>query len=443
MRSSLEKISSCLKAGKLVLAVIFLSPCFLIPMSLSGQQKTFKQDDVWSIFVKQSKRAARDSAAAKPAVLRKPYFSVTPYVGYNPAYGALIGVGSTVGMYLGEPPETPISSANIAINLTTKNQILFNLRTILYAKESRFMLRGDWRYLIFSQSTYGLGTGMKHQKEGGIILNDGGQTYPIQPDEEPIEYNYIRLYESFYFKITDWLYTGLGYNLDHFSKIVDMKLDPDSLAENPTQHYRYCNEHGFDTAKYTMSGISLELLMDSRDNTIRPTKGLFANIAFRPNFTWLGSSKSSWMLNTEFRAYKNVQKERPDHLVGFWCIGQFTQNGKVPYLGLPSIAWDMYNRTGRGYIQGSIRGVNFLYGEVEYRFPISRYTGILSGVLFFNITTASSDDGERKLFEYYDPAGGAGLRVMFNRRTLSNLTIDLGMGRDRKLGVYFNLNETF
>ena len=412
-------------------------------MSLSGQQKTFKQDDVWSIFVKQSKRAARDSAAAKPAVLRKPYFSVTPYVGYNPAYGALIGVGSTVGMYLGEPPETPISSANIAINLTTKSQILFNLRTILYAKESRFMLRGDWRYLIFSQSTYGLGTGMKHQKEGGIILNDGGQTYPIQPDEEPIEYNYIRLYESFYFKITDWLYAGLGYNLDHFSKIVDMKLDPDSLAENPTQHYRYCNEHGFDTAKYTMSGISLELLMDSRDNTIRPTKGLFANIAFRPNFTWLGSSKSSWMLNTEFRAYKNVQKERPDHLVGFWYIGQFTQNGKVPYLGLPSIAWDMYNRTGRGYIQGSIRGVNFLYGEVEYRFPISRYTGILSGVLFFNITTASSDDGERKLFEYYDPAGGAGLRVMFNRRTLSNLTIDLGMGRDRKLGVYFNLNETF
>ena len=412
-------------------------------MSLSAQQKTFHQDDVWSIFVKESKREARDSAAAKPVVLRKPYFSVTPYVGYNPAYGALIGVGSTVGMYLGKPSNTPISSASVAINLTTKSQILFNLRTILYAKESRFMLRGDWRYLIFSQSTYGLGTGMKHQKEGGIILNDGGQTYPIQPDEEPIEYNYIRLYESFYFKITDWLYAGLGYNLDHFSKIVDTKLDPDSLAENPTQHYRYCNEHGFDTAKYTMSGISLELLMDSRDNTIRPTKGLFANIAFRPNFTWLGSSKSSWMLNTEFRAYKNVQKERPDHLVGFWYIGQFTQNGRVPYLGLPSIAWDMYNRTGRGYIQGSIRGVNFLYGEVEYRFPISRYTGILSGVLFFNITTASSDDGERKLFEYYDPAGGAGLRVMFNRRTLSNLTIDLGMGRDRKLGVYFNLNETF
>jgi hypothetical protein len=33
--------------------------------------------------------------------------------------------------------------------------------------------------------------------------------------------------------------------------------------------------------------------------------------------------------------------------------------------------------------------------------------------------------------------------VMFNRKTLSNLCIDLAMGRDRELGIYFNLNETF
>jgi hypothetical protein len=412
-------------------------------LSLDGQEKTFQQNDVWSIFVKESKQAARDSAAAQPVELRKPYFSVTPYVGYNPAYGALIGVGSTVGMYLGEPPATPISSANIALSLTTKSQLLFNLRTNIVTDHSKHIWRGDWRFLVFSQSTYGLGTGKKHQKTGGLILNDGGQAYPIQPDEEPIEYNYIRFYESFYFRITEKLYAGIGYNLDLYGSIVDTKLDPDSLEANPTEHYDYCNDHGFDTARYSMSGISIELLRDGRDNTIRPTKGIFANIAFRPNFNWLGSSKNSWMLNTEFRAYKNVQKKRPDHLVGFWYIGQFTQKGRVPYLGLPSIAWDMYNRTGRGYIQGSIRGINFMYGETEYRFPISRYTGILAGVLFFNITTASSDDGEIHLFEYFDPAGGAGLRVMFNRTTLSNFTVDLGVGRGWKLGVYFSLNETF
>ncbi len=192
-----------------------------------------------------------------------------------------------------------------------------------------------------------------------------------------------------------------------------------------------------------MSGFSLEVLLDSRDNTIRPTKGFLANIAFRPNFTFLGSSKNSLMLSTEFRTYIGLSKRRPDHLIGFWYLGQFTEKGTVPYLGLPALCWDMYNRAGRGYIQGSIRGVNSVYVETEYRFPISPYSGILSGVAFVNATTASSDDGERKLFQYIDPAAGFGLRIMFSRHTLSNLCIDFGFGADGTKGIFFNLNETF
>ena len=184
-------------------------------------------------------------------------------------------------------------------------------------------------------------------------------------------------------------------------------------------------------------------MLDGRDNSIRPTKGYFANIAIRPDFRFIGSTKNSIMLNTELRTYIQLSKHRPDHLIGLWYIGQFTQNGKVPFLGLPSIGWDMYNRTGRGYIQRSIRGINLIYGETEYRFPISPYTGILSGVAFVSATTASSGDQSRKLFEYFDPAAGIGLRVMFNRKTLSNLAIDVAFGANGSLGIYFNLNETF
>lgn len=425
------------------LLFLSLSPFLLVPLSVSAQQKTFHQEDVWSIFIKDSKKAAYELKTSVPAEKYKPYFSVTPYIGYNPAYGMLIGVGSTIGMYLGDLSRTPLSSAVVGASYTTQNQLLLTLRTNLIADSSRYILRGDWRCLLFSQPTYGLGSGQGFQRSGGVILDDGGQTNAIMGDEQPIDYNYVRLYESFYFKITKKLYAGLGYNLDHYWKIVDTKLNLDTIPPDTTYHWTYCKENGFDTAKYTVSGLSFELLLDTRDNTIRPTKGMLANIAFRPNFTWLGSSKSSWMVNTEFRTYKSLSKERPDHLIGFWYIGQFTQKGKVPYLALPAIGWDMYNRTGRGYIQGSIRGVNFVYGEVEYRFPISRYTGILSGVAFFNVTTASNQSGTQKLFEYYDPAGGAGLRIMFNRTTLSNLTIDLAMGSMKKLAVYFNLNETF
>ncbi len=427
------------------ITIIFLFALVIQSYGLIAQekQKTFQQDDVFSVFVKKEKRKISDSLNALPVALYKPYLAVTPFIGYNPAYGMLVGIATSIGMFLGSPSNTTISSASIGLNLTTKNQILVTARTNVVTRESRFILRGDWRYLIFSQPTYGLGTGIKMHTNRGIIFNDGGETASFPPEAQPLNYNYIRLYETFFFKITKKVYFGIGYCLDDYTKIVDHKLNLDTISQTISSHYKYSTGHGFNPEKYTMSGLSLELLLDSRDNSIRPVKGFLANIGFRPNLTLLGSTKSSWMLNTEFRTYINVSKRRPDHLIGFWYLGQFTEKGKVPYLGLPAITWDMYNRAGRGYVQGSIRGVNFIYGETEYRFPISRYTGILGGVLFLNVTTASSDDNTHKLFESFDPATGAGLRIMFNRKTRSNLCIDAGFGADGTIGIFFNLNEAF
>ena len=417
----------------------------LQPFKLSAQksEKTFKQDDVFSIFIKKEKRAQRDSVTKEPIALKKPYFATTPFVGYNPAYGFLIGVGTTMAIYLGNLETTPVSSLCAAINLTTAKQTIITLRSNIVTSNSRFILRGDWRFLVFSQPTYGLGTGIKMHTNRGLIFNDGGETASLPPDAQPLNYNYIRLFETFYFRIKNKWYAGIGYCLDDFTKIVDHNLNLDTVHQQITSHYQYSTDHGFNPEKYSMSGLSAEILLDSRDNSIRPTKGYLANIAFRPNFTFLGSSKNSMMLNTEFRTYISFSKRRPEHLIGFWYLGQFCQKGAVPYLGLPALCWDMHNRAGRGYIQGSIRGVNFIYGETEYRFPISQYTGILSGVAFVNVTTASSDDQERQLFEYFDPAAGVGLRIMFRRKTLSNLCIDLGFGADGTKGIFFNLNETF
>lgn len=417
----------------------------LIPGTLSAQkaEKTFKQDDVFSIFVKKANRAKRDSLTFLPPQIKKPYFATTPFIGYNPAYGMLIGVGTTMAIHLGELNTTPVSSVCAAINLTTAEQTIITVRSNIISDHSRFILRGDWRYLIFSQPTYGLGTGIKMHTNRGIVFNDGGQTASLPPDAQPLNYEYIRLYETFYFSFAKNWYFGIGYCLDDFWNIVDHNLHLDSVPQQITSHYKYSTDNGFNPQSYVMSGLSFEILLDSRDNTIRPTKGYMANIAFRPNFNILGSSKSSLMLNTEFRTYIGLSKRRPDHLIGFWYLGQFNQKGRVPYLGLPALCWDMYNRAGRGYIQGSIRGVNFIYVESEWRFPISPYSGILGGVVFVNATTASNDDQTHKLFQYIDPAAGFGLRIMFSRKTLSNLCIDFGFGADGTKGIFFNLNETF
>jgi len=49
---------------------------------------------------------------------------------------------------------------------TTKNQFLFLLKNNVYTRDNRIFFTGDWRFLIFSQSTYGLGT---TAPEGGIL----------------------------------------------------------------------------------------------------------------------------------------------------------------------------------------------------------------------------------------------------------------------------------
>jgi outer membrane protein assembly factor BamA len=201
--------------------------------------------------------------------------------------------------------------------------------------------------------------------------------------------------------------------------------------------------YGFNPEGYTASGIVLSVLYDSRDNSIRPVKGIYAVFAPRFNFDFLGSSKNSVQLHTEFRTYLGLSAKNPAHLIAFWYQGDLLLGGKTGYLNLPSIGWDTYGRTGRGYVQGRIRGVNFLYGEAEYRFPISRYTRILSGVAFVNVSTANDDLKDVRIFQYLAPAFGAGLRVMLNKRSLSNLTIDFGVGTNGSKGVFINVSETF
>ncbi len=94
-------------------------------------------------------------------------------------------------------------------------------------------------------------------------------------------------------------------------------------------------------------------------------------------------------------------------VLAFWTWGQFVTSGNVPYLALPSIGWDTYGRSGRGYVQGRFRGTNMVYGESEFRMPISR-NGLFGAVAFINATTASNPLTSQALFDSLAPGYGLG-----------------------------------
>jgi outer membrane protein assembly factor BamA len=204
-----------------------------------------------------------------------------------------------------------------------------------------------------------------------------------------MRFNYVRIYETALKQVSPHWYLGIGINIDYHYEIKDELLKLDTPNAYITSNYFYSKKNGFDPTRYSTNALSLQIIRDSRDNAISATKGYYANLSFRVNEKIFGSSQNSSMLYYEWRNYFSLQKSKPRHLLAFWTWGQFVTSGNVPYLALPSIGWDTYGRSGRGYVQGRLRGTNMIYGETEYRLPISR-NGLFGAVAFFNITTASN-----------------------------------------------------
>jgi len=117
-------------------------------------------------------------------------------------------------------------------------------------------------------------------------------------------------------------------------------------------------------------------------------------------------------------------------------------------MDLPAVGWDQFGRSGRAYTQGRFRGIDVVYGEVEYRFPLQKKKETFGGVIFANGTTASNRNDfaevdDIKLFEYIDYAYGAGLRIMIDKKSRANLSIDYAIGKYGSQGFYLGINEVF
>lgn len=368
-----------------------------------------------------------------------------PAVAYNPSNGWLLGVAPGASWFMGGPESTSISSGLGTLIYTTKKQFLFTAKTNIFLDGDSWNLMGDWRYFVTSQPTFGLGTGPQSGKPvgTGIEYEDGLFSSSI-PDAQMMDFNYLRFHETVLKRMGDTRYfLGVGYHLDVHSKIKDNLLDLEAEEPVITSHYAYQTISGLPTDKYILSGISLNALLDSRDNAVNPYNGryAFANIRINPKF--LGSTKSSSLLWLEYRDYLHLDQNRPRHLIGLWTYGSFVTSGDVPYLDLPAVGWDQFGRSGRAYTQGRFRGEDLMYGEVEYRFPLQKTKETFGGVVFVNTTTASNRNADINLFKYLDYGYGAGLRVMINKKSRANLSIDYAFGKYGARGFYFGINEVF
>lgn len=396
-------------------------------------------------------KSAAEEKSADPKAPPRPragklYFIPGPSFAVNPVYGIMLGVGATASYYFGDPKTTRASNALVNFSLTSKGQFINTYRSFIYTKDDEWILIGDWRYLNSAEPTYGLGTGPDSAK----LLQSGGE-YEYNDDiwsgplsqSQLLSFEQFRFHETVFRKVYKSTYVGLGYHLDVYDDIQDSLLD---LENNViTSHYAYSELRGFDPTQYYLSGLSINALYDSRDSPVGTYSGTYARIGFRMNPTFLGSSQNSTFLLLDARQFLDLSPDASgrDVLAG-WAIGAFTTTGAMPYLDLPATSYDLFGKSGRGYVQGRFRGDHFVYAELEYRRRLFVLGPVpIGGVLFFNLQTAGMSGEGVQLFDYVEPGGGGGLRVTLQRATRLSIALDYGVGNYGSTGFYVRMNDTF
>ena len=89
---------------------------------------------------------------------RKTSVLVLPNISSNPTNGFILGVGGGLGWYMGPKENTRVSTANFTAAVTSKQQLITFVKPNIFTKGNKYFFQGDFRYYIYSQPTYGLGT---------------------------------------------------------------------------------------------------------------------------------------------------------------------------------------------------------------------------------------------------------------------------------------------
>ncbi|WP_343697740.1 BamA/TamA family outer membrane protein [Flavobacterium sp.] len=410
-----------------ITVLLFLFPLFLIAQTETNSQnkEICPPKTIFEIFKKSD-----STLVVKPT--KNNFFLVIPAIGSQPATGFFFGAVAQY-TFKGKQESDKYSVANLGITYTVKKQWLINVKNNILLKNNRIFLSGDYRLYIFSQPNYGLGTDIIPPRR------DQDSNFSIDSLAQAMDYNYFKFHQTASFEVRKNFYFGGGVNIDWYTNIKDKELDVEN--GNFTYHYNYSKEHGFDDLEYFLTGVSLNLVYDSRDNQVNSSHGWFANINYRFNPVLFHNQKYSNVLYAEYRNFIPLSQKNERYILGIWAYGQFVTRGEVPYLNLPAIGWDQRSRSGEGYTQGLFRGNGLIYLSTEFRFPIT-CNQMLSGVAFTNFVTASNKDNDVSLFHAIQPSAGLGLRILIDKKTRTNLVVDNAWGNNSK-GFYLNAGETF
>jgi outer membrane protein assembly factor BamA len=377
---------------------LFLFLVFIASVSSFSQKIDFRSNDLDGKQILKTFFSKKDTLTTKAP--SKIAFSLIPAPDLKSAQGGLV-VSFVTTFFMDKNHETTkMSEVYFTPTTSFTGQYSFPIQSYIYTKDNKYNFIGDYRFLIYPQFTYGL---------GGNSSKD--------PQSE-VDYQQIRFYQFMSQKIKGDFRLGFGFQLDNYKNISETS----EIAE-PTDFIIY--QKG-DFSNELSSGIAFQALYDSRKNILNPTQGYYFEADYRINNSAFGSDTNWKSIYIDGRKYHSFSEKRHKVLasrVFYWAVF----DGKSHYLDLPSIGWDRYGKTGRGFTRNRYRSNSLLYLETEYRTDITR-NGFLGAVFYGNISSVSNLNTYR--FTNWTPAIGTGLRIKWNKMNDCNLVGDFGISKD-------------
>ena len=406
------KYSSFCKKSLIIFFSLFIFTKINSQQGVTIDSTITKQKDLIDVAVKILKinPGKADSSRQK----KKVHFSLVPTGASSPGGGTAIVTALNASFFTGPPGSTSLSTVTFSPWFSFDGKFVFPIRQLIWFPQNKYLSKGDTRFMIYPQETWGLG-------------GDNDKDEKVQ-----LDYNYVRVYQSVLKNVGQEFFLGAGYMLDHHYSIT-VSGDSTHLTDMPL--YGYKDEL---LRKTFSTGPVLSFLVDSRRNPINPEGGFYFAIDYRINLKGLGSTENWQSIYVDIRKYLSFS-DKQKNLLGFWTYYWSVVNGIPPYLDLPSIGWDYLNHSGRGFQQSRHRGKHLFYIESEYRRDISR-NGLWGFVVFANLHSTSEYLTDR--FVYWHPATGFGVRLKFNKISKTNVSVDFGFSKDF-FGIDLTLGEIF
>jgi hypothetical protein len=375
------------------LCVLLLSSC-LLPAAAHAHESTAAVQHAGTTIQSLPTAAAPDS---------KPDLLVVPIPQSSPSLGAGLTLGAGL-FYNPNRSKEPWTSGG-AVMATSNGSWAIGAGHKMFLAQDRFRITAFAGYGDVNLRFYGIGPNAG-ARNISVDINDTGFTAFVDPQ--------VRVAPNFYVGLRA-LYLDLKVSLRE-------NLPPDfPINELP-------DARAFDSRLVQLGPVAV---YDSRDNSLNPHQGVYAQASWLAGVPGLGSDYANDRLTLFANVYDRVG---PSTVIAARLSTCSVSRGSPFYdICLYGASSDL-----RGYETGRYRDRASWAGQIEVRQHLAGRFGLAAFAGVGGIARSLGDIGDSTVL----PAVGAGVRWQASRETPINLRIDVAVGKDSN-AVYVSVGEAF